>query len=689
MIVLSKNYYIIVFIFLMLCAAQIETKAQNILGKNISLVIRQQKLSKALTAIEQQGNFKFSYNSTILPLDSLIDLNVANLSIAETLDKLFKQRYEYREAYNFIIIRYAPLQLALITQESIGDQNLYTITGKVVDEYSRKPIANASVYEKSLLQSTLTDQDGAFTLKLKNISQTVVITISKLNYKDATSFFLPEITVFKNKRKNSNRYIDDAPSELEQTFLGRSFITSKQKIQSVNTGGFIANAPAQISLGPGLSSHGSLSGQVINKFSFNITGDYNAGVDGMEIGLLYNIDKRNVRVFQFGGTFNLVGGKFTGLQISGLHNDVLKSVNGIQISVGYNRIREKLNGVQIGGLYNDVWKNGEGVQISVGYNQIQEELNGVQIGGFVNVVHQNIKGIQLSPLYNFGKKSMSGFQLGGFHNRVLQTFKGLQFAVLYNQTNGEFKGMQLAGLFNNLNNNFNGLQFSTGYNRIKNKLTGWQIGAVNTATQVKGTQLALLGNFTRKEVNGLQVGGIFNYTKNLKGLQIGLINIADTSSGYSLGLINIIKKGYHKISLSTNESIDFNAALKTGNDKLYTQVLFGKNLSGSQKLTALGIGLGKEFNIGKQFSLNPEVSSRYIYQGNWKYRNILNRLDVNISYRLTHWLAVDAGPAFNFYYTKQTHQIAGYDFIGSNSSSFKITDTTKGWLGWNFGVTLF
>ncbi len=116
MIVLSKNYAFVVFIFLMLCGAQTETKAQNILGKNISLVIRQQKLSKVLTAIEQQGNFRFSYNSTILPLDSLVDLNVANLSLAETLDKLFKQRYEYREAYGFIIIRYAPLQLALITQ---------------------------------------------------------------------------------------------------------------------------------------------------------------------------------------------------------------------------------------------------------------------------------------------------------------------------------------------------------------------------------------------------------------------------------------------------------------------------------------------------------------------------------------------------------------------------------------------
>lgn len=688
MIVLSKKCYVIAFIFSLLMGIQINTKAQNILGKNISITAHQQKLGNVLNSLEQQGNFRFSYNSTILPLDSLVDLNIVNLSIEETLDKLLQQRYEYRQAYDFIIIRYAPLQLALITQESVGDQNLYTIVGKVIDEHSRKPIANASVYEKNLLQSTLTDQDGTFTLKLRNISQTITLTVSKLNYKDATSFFLPEITVFKNKRKNSNRYIDDLPSELEQTFLGRLLVTSKQRIQSANTGGFIANAPAQISLGPGLSSHGSLSGQVINKFSFNITGDYNAGVDGMEIGLLYNIDKRNVRVFQFGGAFNLVGGKFTGLQISCLHNDVLKSVDGVQIALAYNQIREALNGVQIGGFYNVIRKNVEGVQLSVGYNQIHEELHGIQIGGFMNVVHQNIKGFQFNPLYNLGKKSMSGVQLSGFHNKVLQAFKGVQFAVIYNQTNGNFKGIQFAGLFNNANNNFNGLQFSIGYNRTKNNMDGWQIGTLNTAGKAKGAQLALLGNFTRKEANGLQLGGI-NYAKKLKGLQIGLINVADSSSGYSLGLINIIKNGYHKISLSTNESIAFNAALKTGNDHFYTQLLFGKNLSSNQKLTALGIGFGKDFNIGKHFSLNPELSSRYIYQGDWKYRNILNRLDLNIGYRLNKWLAINAGPALNIYHTKQTEQITGYDFIGNRSNTFKINDTTKGWLGWNFGITLF
>lgn len=35
----------------------------------------------------------------------------------------------------------------------------------------------------------------------------------------------------------------------------------------------------------------------------------------------------------------------------------------------------------------------------------------------------------------------------------------------------------------------------------------------------------------------------------MKGVQLGLINIADTIDGIGLGLINIVMKGYHKLSV--------------------------------------------------------------------------------------------------------------------------------------------
>lgn len=304
----------LIFSFPILFLTNGETLAQN-LGKTVFIQAKSQKLKTILSLLEEQGKFKFSYNSNILPLDSLVDFDSKNLSVRESLDLLLKNQYEYRETPNFVIIRYAPLEMAMVVQESNGSQEQYFIRGKIVDKLTGKPIADASVYEKNLLQSTLSDKDGLFSLKLKNVRSTIILTTSKEGYKDNSSYFLPEVVIFKDPKKSKGTYTDEELPKVENTFLGRTFITKKQRTQTRNIGGFIANAPAQISLGPGLGTHGSISGQVVNKFSLNITGDYNAGVDGTEIGLLFNIDKKDARWFQFGGAFNLVGGSFTGIQM--------------------------------------------------------------------------------------------------------------------------------------------------------------------------------------------------------------------------------------------------------------------------------------------------------------------------------------------------------------------------------------
>lgn len=591
-----------------------QVRAQGLLGKSIMINANQQKLSSVLAMMEKEGGFKFSYQSTIVALDSLVDFKANNLSIEESLNRLLKNQYEFKQANNFIIIRYAPLHLSLVLQESSGNQSQYLIRGKIINEQSLKPLANASVYEKNLLQSTLTDEQGLFTLKLKNIDQTISLTINKENYKEVTSYFLPEITIIKDKKPTSNSFVAGELDGIEKTFLGRMLITAKQKTQSVNIGSFIASAPAQISLGPGLGTHGLLSGQVVNKFSINITGDYNAGVDGMEIGFLYNIDKKNVRYFQFGGAFNLVGGQFTGLQVAGFYNNVLQNFNGIQVTLGYNHLNRTFKGLQIGALYNHVGQEFHGVQTSLLYNQVKRSVKGVQMGAVINNAQSHLNGVQIASLYN----------------------------------------------------------------RVKNDLKGIQIGPFNQSQNLsRGVQFSLLGNWVNQRANGLQLAGLFNYAKQVKGLQIGLINVADSSSGYHLGLINIVKKGYHQLNLSTNETIDFNIALKTGSKQLYTQLLFGQNLNRSKKLIAMGWGLGKEITLAKNLSLNPELSSRYLHQGDWMDTTILNRIDLNLNYRIHKHLAINAGPAFNLYYSNQKNQIPNYDFVNTKSPS----------LGWSMGLS--
>jgi hypothetical protein len=599
-------------------------KAQSTLSRNISLNIELQKLSLVLASIEEKGGFRFSYNSNILPVDSLVSIHENNLNIAEALDKLLSHRFEYRQSGNFVIIRYAPLELLLLVNESVGNPELYTISGQVVDKLTNKPIQDASIYEKNLLVSEISDGNGYFLMRLKNITQPISLTVSKENYKSTITHFLVEVNVTNKKKSPAERFISENLDDVENTWLGNALVTAQQKIQSINIGGFISKAPFQFSLIPKLNSHGSLSGQVVNKFSLNLIGAYSAGVDGAEIGFGFNIDKSDVQYFQFAGGFNLVGGNVRGIQIAGFFNHVNGNVNAMQVALAYNRVGKSFEGFQLGGIYNRVNEDVKGIQLSVGLNAIGGTLKGFQTGA-INLVSKDTKGVQIGVGGNVVSGRTSGIQIGGF---------------------------------------------------------------ANIDKESSGINLAAFTNFTGQTASGLQIGAI-NYAEKLKGVQLGILNLSNKNDGYSIGLINVALNGYHKFSFSTNESTTYNVAYKGGSKRLYNMLMFGTNKKAADKIYTCGLGFGKEMKLFKSVSLNPEISSQYVYQGSWDYLNLLNKFELPINIRLNKWLAIQGGPSANVYYTRQNTKIGEFGILQEKHRDFGFNDSRyTGWVGWNVGIVI-
>jgi hypothetical protein len=191
--------------------------------------------------------------------------------------------------------------------------------------------------------------------------------------------------------------------------VGRFLVSSKQKIQSLNLGGLITQAPFQASLVPGLGTHGSLSGQVVNAVSLNLIGGYNAGVDGTEIGI-FNLDKGDVRSFQLGVLFNTVGGTVGGIQIGGVFNQVLTNTSAFQLAGGFNTVQGNVSGVQL----------------AIGFNE-SNKLDGVQVAA-LNVAGGNASGVQ-TGIMNVAQKKFSGVQFGGLFNYA-QNLRGMQFGLI-------------------------------------------------------------------------------------------------------------------------------------------------------------------------------------------------------------------------------------------------------------------
>ncbi len=89
-----------------------------------------------------------------------------------------------------------------------------------------------------------------------------------------------------------------------------------------------------------------------------------------------------------------------------------------------------------------------------------------------------------------------------------------------------------------------------------------------------------------------------------------------------------------------------NLAIKSGNAKLYNILMVGINAGNDEKTFSYGYGIGHEMNIAKWFTVNPELTTQYLYLGNWNYLNQLSKFQVLANFKLARGIALFAGPSF-------------------------------------------
>ncbi|MDO6432317.1 STN and carboxypeptidase regulatory-like domain-containing protein [Flavitalea sp. BT771] len=395
--------------------------SQSVLDKQLSVEFRQQRLDKALEVLSHNGNFYFSYNSSLLKRDSLVTLSAQNKTVRQILDLLFRGSIEYKENGNYIILRKAPPKLSATLIRTDPGNDRYIVSGVILDENTGETISQASVYDKHGLIATLTNEDGSFTVRLKNRPGPAALTVSKEFYEDTTVKIEPganqKITVsisplsFSRKMvtispdgylpsdsirvelDGNSVYMRKDPIRVEMTGWGRLLLSSRLKIQSINLRKYFTQQPFQLSFLPGIGTQGPLSPQITNKFSVNMLGGYTAGLIGAELGGVFNVDKRNVQGVQAAGVINVVGGSVEGVQMAGLHNTILDSLKGVQMAGISNITRRKLKGVQMAGVYNRASDTLQGLQAAGVLNKARD-IRGIQISGLVNIARHS-RGVQV------------------------------------------------------------------------------------------------------------------------------------------------------------------------------------------------------------------------------------------------------------------------------------------------------
>ena len=120
----------------------------------------------------------------------------------------------------------------------------------------------------------------------------------------------------------------------------------------------------------------------------------------------------------------------------------------------------------------------------------------------------DITGLRLTVPFSTRQDSVTGFDIGLWGRCTY--FEGFQLNVLRNDVKGGASGFQV-GLYNSVGSG---------------ELVGLQVGLWNEA----------FGS-----MRGLQVG-VVNIAGEADGFQIGVVNRTETMSGYQIGIINVIRE---------------------------------------------------------------------------------------------------------------------------------------------------
>ncbi|MES2704350.1 MAG: STN and carboxypeptidase regulatory-like domain-containing protein [Bacteroidota bacterium] len=613
------KYIFSLLFFVVACLQGSRCFAQGLLSKAVSVDVRKKPVRQVLKSIEASGHFSFSYNSAIVPGDSVVTISARNKPVREVLRLMFGERYQYKEIDNHIIIVVAE------------KEKWFTISGTVVDAVTQAPVSDASVFERQELASTFTDREGRFRLRIKDKGRypEAYIVISMGTFYNDTVVttlwgFDRDLTIVLDPATNT---LPDVAitAGMERSWLGQFLLSSKLRQQSANLSKFFVNKPVQASFLPGIGTHGKMSGQVTDKFSFNILGGYTAGVRGVELGGLFNIDKKDVGYVQVAGVFNIVNGSASGVQVGGVANKVYRSVNGLQVS----------------GVTSITGGSARGMVIAGVVSQLGGKMQGMQVSGVVNLLTGTdtaAKGIDTA-------RHMEGFQLAGVANVANGDCRGMQLAGISNVANGRCQGMQLAGI-------------------------------VNTA---------------RGGIKGIQVSGICNITTRMDGVQVGFINIADTVTGYSIGLLNIVKKGYHNLSLSSTDLMNVDIAYRSGNRKLYSILEACANFTEGQKRYGYGLGIGTERVLGRRLSLSGEVSALTLYEGNVDETPLLLRSGILLHWNLAPKFSLFTGTSLSLIPAVHGAGEAGYSHGAPSAALYRFhtNSSTAMWIGWQVGFHIF
>lgn len=626
---------------------------QHHLEKKISTTFKEIPLKVVLNQIAAEGQFRFSYNSSLIDGNRKVSASAERKSVKDILEHLFADKFQYKSVGNHVVLVDADVG-------ELQPQKVY-IHGKIHESHTGNPIAGATVYEVGAREVAISDSSGYYKFSVSGKNQLLNISFTKEGYNDTVINIRASADNRYNIRlkpaieaidRSSVRYQNIKITNIHDYRMVDWFVPRETQITSANLR--LGNTRLfQVSFLPYLGTNRRLSGSYENRFSLNILAGYSGGIRMAEFGGIANIVKGRVKGIQIAGMVNFDGSDLKGIQFAGLMNKNTGSVSGVQIAGFNNLVLDTLRGIQFAGFQ----------------NTLHSAMHGLQLSGFNNYTTQNVDGVQFSGFSNIALKDVRLAQLSGFFN-LGDDVDGFQFSGFTNVAKGDIGWLQASGFFN-----------------YANSVSALQLGGFLNISREKsqGTQLSGFMNLA-ESIRGLQLAGFLNVAREVNGLQLGVVNISDTlSHGIPFGMFSHVSTGYRAVEISADAAFYTNLAYKTGLGKLYNVISMGYDW---KQYVYGGFGFGTKFRMGDGFHSSVELESRGIFErNNFDYIGYLNKLSYNFEIDLNNDISFTAGPVLNVYLKQDeldqdTPTLAPYTFYNEIHASSRL----QIWVGGTFGI---
>jgi hypothetical protein len=234
----KKALLIMKLTFLLIFAALLQVSAHVNGQEKVTLKLDKAEISRVLNAIENQGIYRFLYNSRLESIKQKVNVDVSGMGIGELLGKMFTGTN--------LTFKILDNNLIVVLSNTLAPQDI-KITGKITGE-NGEPLTGVSITVKGTSTGTTTDNFGVFTLTVPEKS---TIIVSSIGYQTQ------EIAVNSQSVINVKLGISKTPALDEVVVIGYGQANKRDL-----TGSIVKIDGKQVADKPNTNPIASLQGQV-------------------------------------------------------------------------------------------------------------------------------------------------------------------------------------------------------------------------------------------------------------------------------------------------------------------------------------------------------------------------------------------------------------------------------------------